>query len=216
MTTPSVAAVAEPVERPAERLKFFTDAVVAIAMTLLILPLLESAAEAAGENLSTREYIGEHGGQLFAFVLSFVIIASFWLLHHGLFEQVEQYTPWLMRLNFLWMFTVVWLAVATAMAGSMQTDRLQAVLYIGTMLLNVAVMFCCYGLVVRTPALWADGAAPPVGGQAAAGALTLLMVLALAITLVAPDVGYLSMMVLLLTGPLQRVLRRPLARPHAG
>ena len=50
-------------ERSAERLKFFTDAVVAIAMTLLILPLLESVAEAAGEHLSTADYVHEHGWQ---------------------------------------------------------------------------------------------------------------------------------------------------------
>ena len=70
----------------AERMKFFTDAVVAIAMTLLILPLLESVSEAAKDGLDTAEFLGDHGGQIFAFVLSFVIIARFWVSHERLFD----------------------------------------------------------------------------------------------------------------------------------
>ena len=66
---------------PVERMVFFTDAVVAIAMTLLILPLLESVTEAAAAGLSTREYVIEHDGQLVAFALSFVVISVFWRGH---------------------------------------------------------------------------------------------------------------------------------------
>ncbi len=78
--------------RSAERMKFFTDAVVAIAMTLLILPLLESVSAAAGEGLDTADYLHENGSQLFAFVLSFVIIARFWYSHEKLFTSVERWT----------------------------------------------------------------------------------------------------------------------------
>ncbi len=53
--------------RSAERMKVFTDAVVAIAMTLLILPLMESVAEAGRDGVSTADYLSEHGGQLFSF-----------------------------------------------------------------------------------------------------------------------------------------------------
>ena len=71
--------------RSAERMEFFTDAVVAIAMTLLILPLMESVAEAGRDGVTTADYLSEHGGQLFSFALSFVIIASFWAGNHSLF-----------------------------------------------------------------------------------------------------------------------------------
>ncbi|WP_228479868.1 TMEM175 family protein [Microbacterium abyssi] len=46
-----------------ERLKAFVDAVVAIAMTLLILPLLESVSEAADAGTDTGEFLVEHSGQ---------------------------------------------------------------------------------------------------------------------------------------------------------
>lgn len=60
----------------AERAKTFVDAVVAIAMTLLILPLMESVAAAGGTGETAAEWVGGHGGQLFAFVLSFAVIAT--------------------------------------------------------------------------------------------------------------------------------------------
>ncbi len=45
-----------------------------------------------------------------------------------------------MVLNVAWMLTVVALPVATAMVGSVPTDRPQIAVYVGTMLLNSVVM----------------------------------------------------------------------------
>lgn len=79
-------------ERPllsADRLKAFTDGVVAIAMTLLILPLMEGVIDLGREGRSVLEYLGEDYGQLISFVMSFVLIASFWISHHRVFDRVE-------------------------------------------------------------------------------------------------------------------------------
>lgn len=81
----------QPLLHPAERVVFFTDAVVAIAMTLLILPLMEAVNEASGE-VDATHWLDEHFGQLLAFVLSFVIIGQFWLTHHRYFQHVERLT----------------------------------------------------------------------------------------------------------------------------
>lgn len=51
----------EAVDRNAERMKFFTDAVVAIAMTLLILPLLDGVQKAADDGVSTRDFLHDNG-----------------------------------------------------------------------------------------------------------------------------------------------------------
>jgi uncharacterized membrane protein len=45
--------------RGLDRLVFFTDAVTAIAITLLILPLVDSVERAAGEGHSAAQFIGD-------------------------------------------------------------------------------------------------------------------------------------------------------------
>jgi uncharacterized membrane protein len=94
----------------AERMTFFSDAVVAIAMTLLALELpvpegLSAHAfwEAAREN--SREY--------FAFLLSFVVIAAYWGSHHRFFRFVRRVDDRLRFLNFCWLFAVVVLPFVT-------------------------------------------------------------------------------------------------------
>jgi uncharacterized membrane protein len=194
----------------AERLKFFTDAVVAIAMTLLILPLLESVSDAAKEGADTATFLGDHGDQIFAFVLSFVIIARFWVSHERLFDSVERWTGWLMTLNILWMLTVVVLPVVTAMVGSMDTDRLQITIYVGTMFLNSLVMTGMSLLVLRRPVIRGEGAVPDSEILAGSLAVAGLMLVALLLALALPSVGYLALLVLFLSNPLQDLLDRRL------
>jgi len=201
--------MAEPTRlHSAERVKFFTDAVVAIAMTLLILPLLENVSEAAKEGLDTAEFLGDHGDQIFAFVLSFVIIARFWVSHERLFDSVEQWTGWLMVLNILWMLTVVILPVATAMVGSMETDRAQIAVYVGIMLLNSVVMTAMCLVVLRHPVIWGQESRPGLEGLAGSLSVAVMLLVALVLALALPDVGYLALLVLFASNPLQAVLAR--------
>lgn len=60
-----------------ERLKSFTDAVVAIAMTLLILPLINTIGDASASGQSTADWIGANLDAITLFALSFVLIAMF-------------------------------------------------------------------------------------------------------------------------------------------
>jgi uncharacterized membrane protein len=192
----------------AERLKFFTDAVVAIAMTLLILPLLDSVSEAAKEGADTATYLGDHGNQIFAFVLSFVIIARFWVSHERLFDSVARWTGWLMVLNIAWMLTVVVLPVVTAMVGSMATDRLQITIYVGTMLLNALVMTGMSLLVLHNRVIWGEEGRPGVSSLVGSLSVAIMLLVALALALALPDLGYLALLVLLLSNPLQALLER--------
>ena len=144
---------AGPPALPAERLKAFADAVVAIAMTLLILPLMESVGDAAADHLSSFEWLNQNAGQLFSFALSFVLIANFWLTHHRLFAGIHRVTNGLLWLTIAWMFTIVWLPIPTALLGQLETDAGQEILYIGTLALTSLVMFLSRLYVLRHPSL---------------------------------------------------------------
>ncbi len=51
--------------------------------------------------------VTEHKPEIYSFLLSFVVIANFWLGHHRVFEHVRAYTPNMMRLNLLWLLAIV-------------------------------------------------------------------------------------------------------------
>jgi len=122
---------------PADRVKAFIDAVVAIAMTLLILPLMESIGDTAAQEADAVAWVTDHGGQLVSFVLSFVIIAMFWIIHHRLFASVKQVNAALLWVCAAWLLSIVWLPVATALTGRMSDeDQLAKILYVGSMALT--------------------------------------------------------------------------------
>jgi len=191
-----------------ERLKAFVDAVVAIAMTLLILPLLESVAEAANDGTSTGAFLAGHRGQIVSFLLSFVLIALFWMEHHRQYERVLHVTSPLLFINAAWMLTIVWLPVPTAMLGQMDTDPLQALLYIGTLILTQAATLAGKLYLLRHPDL-ADFTAERLRrGAIADVAAIILFCIALPIAAWVHIVGYYALLLLAFSSPLEKLLER--------
>lgn len=194
----------------AERLKAFTDAVVAIAMTLLILPLLESISDAAGQGLDAGAWLAGEAPQLFSFGLSFVLIANFWINHHRLFDRVERVTIALLWLTVAWMLTIVWLPVATALLGQMEDDPIQKLLYIGSLLATSLVAVGTRVYIRRHPELHSIPDDSQRAGMIAAVTMTVLFALALVVAIALPVVGYWAMFLLLLTGPIDGFVQRRL------
>lgn len=192
----------------AERLKAFEDAVVAIAMTLLILPLLESVSEYAREHKTALEFVQEEHSQLFSFGLSFLIIAVFWMNHHRVFDRVEKVSNALVWLQVGWMLTIVWLPVSTAMLGSLDNDGMQKLLYIGALLASSLLMLATRLYLRRHPEL--HGIAPESlrRGIIAELVMSVLFTVSLVISVLVPAIGYGAMFLLLLSGPAQALVAR--------
>jgi uncharacterized membrane protein len=88
----------------ADRLAFFSDAVVAIALTLLALELPVPDGLSASELWAS---LRSHLDSYLAFCLSFLVIAAHWGAHHGLLRWVRRADARLRTLNTVWLFTIV-------------------------------------------------------------------------------------------------------------
>jgi uncharacterized membrane protein len=90
----------------AERLIFFSDAVVAIAMTLLALALPLPHGSKNQEILKSL-WQQEHREAYIAFLISFLVIGGYWRVHHRMFRYVIRVDNRLITLNMAWLLTMV-------------------------------------------------------------------------------------------------------------
>jgi uncharacterized membrane protein len=124
--------------RGVERLVLFSDAVIAIAVTLIVLPLVDAARELG--DTPVQEFLEENGLSFLAAAVSFVAISLFWLSHHRTFADVDRCPPALLRVNLVWLAAIAVLPVTTTLnVNTGGVDRLALSLY----LLNLSVVWAC-------------------------------------------------------------------------
>src|SRR5262249_24850822 len=99
-----------------ERIVLFSDAVIAIAITLLAieirLPELhgDAAAELPAALLQVwPRYLG--------FVLSFAVVGTYWWIHHRIFRSVRRFDETLIWLNILFLLCVAFVPFASGVLG---------------------------------------------------------------------------------------------------
>lgn len=108
----------------AERVITFTDAVVAIAMTLLILPLMEASADEVG---SVSAFFQQYWPNFLALWISFYVVWKAWRAHEYLFLRVAKFNEWLHLLNFFWMFGIVFMPVVSNLVYVQMTVKMKDV-----------------------------------------------------------------------------------------
>jgi uncharacterized membrane protein len=112
-----------------DRLLFFSDAVMAIAITLLVIDLRvpKMARDLSGTGLGPAllrlwpNYLG--------YILSFYVIGNYWLSHHRLFRPVRRYDERLALLNLLFLFFMALLPFSTRLIGLYPLERTAIVVY---------------------------------------------------------------------------------------
>jgi len=96
--------------RATDRLLLFSDAVVAIAITLLALEL----PVPTGNSVHKLWVSARHeDGHYLAFLISFLVISVAWSHHHDVFRYVERVDPRLRQLNMGWLLMIILTPFAT-------------------------------------------------------------------------------------------------------
>ena len=95
-----------------ERLVFFSDAVIAIALTLLAIDLPIPQGDTEVEVWDS--FVNELNGAYLTFALSFVVIAAFWTSHHHFYEQMARLGRGMILRNFVFLFLIVIMPFATS------------------------------------------------------------------------------------------------------
>lgn len=92
------------------RLTFFSDAAVAISLTLLFLPVADYVGEKSAMNWSD---LFIDNPEIIQSLTSFATIVVCWRYHHVLFERLRDYSRLTVWLNFAWLFCVLLIPVMT-------------------------------------------------------------------------------------------------------
>ena len=113
-----------------ERVAAFSDAIYAIAMTLLVLeigvPSLPGNDDSAREMLDAlRDKIPE----ITSFAISFFVIGRYWLAHHWLFSRLERVDRRFMSQNLFHLGFVAFLPFPTALVGEYEGNPISFVVF---------------------------------------------------------------------------------------
>lgn len=104
---------------------FFSDAVFAIAMTLLVLDIPRP-----GPHENVAQFLGTYDpGKFFAYFVSFWVIALFWFGHHRLFRYVHRYDQGLVVINLMVLFCIAFIPYPSAILGEHGSDTTATVFY---------------------------------------------------------------------------------------
>lgn len=90
-----------------ERMILFSDAVFAIAITLLIIEIKVPHFEHSPTQHQLIDGLLEKLPDFIGFIISFAVIGQFWTNHHKLFGYITDYSSGLIWLNLLLLFWVV-------------------------------------------------------------------------------------------------------------
>jgi uncharacterized membrane protein len=98
-----------------ERMILFSDAVFAIALTLLVIDLkVPEISKQTVTDGKLLDALNELIPKFFGFSVSFVFIGSFWIIHHRMFGYVVNYDRKLLVLNLVFLFSIVLMPFSTA------------------------------------------------------------------------------------------------------
>jgi len=105
--------------RAVDRLINFSDAVVAVAITLLVLPIVD-VHPSPGQTFA--QVVADNSAQLGVFFFTFLLVAIMWRVHNRVLNGIRAYDGAVFWLNTLWLATIALLPWLSAQLGDTGWD----------------------------------------------------------------------------------------------
>ena len=107
------------------RIMAFTDGVMAVAITLLVLNL--EVPHVPGDELGAT--LVDLIPSVLAYLLSFALVGRFWIIHHHLFETLHRFDGTLMALNLVFLATIAIVPFATDLYDRYTSEALAVAVF---------------------------------------------------------------------------------------
>ncbi|WP_129115696.1 TMEM175 family protein [Halegenticoccus tardaugens] len=116
--------------RGVDRLVGFSDGVFAIAITLLVLNI--EVPDRLPPGTTAVGFVLGEWPDVVSYVVSFLIIGNYWIIHHRVFQRIDRYDWKLLWLNVVYLLFIAFIPFTTALLGD-YTGRFSVGLYAATL-----------------------------------------------------------------------------------
>lgn len=184
------------------RLEAFSDGVLAIVITIMILELHSPAG-------TTLDDLFAIWPQFLAYAMSFGYIAIYWVNHHHLFQAAKTVSGWVLWANILLLFTLSLVPFATAWMGEHSFAPVPVAIYNFVLIMPALAYTLLVQALVRAPGQ-SSTISEALEGDRKGPASLLLYILSVVVAIVAPvvavlvDIGVAAMWIV----PDRRIERR--------
>jgi uncharacterized membrane protein len=180
--------------QPLDRLVLFSDAVFAIAITLLVIeihvPEMRSGATDEDYWLALAHLIPSFVG----FFVSFAVIGAFWAGHHRSFSLAASFDRRIIIPNLMLLGAIALMPFLTAFMSAHNGRVVPALLYWGWLILTALLSLRVNTIVTRAPMVAAEVSADDAAAvRRRSRSVTLAALTAFAIAFVAPAIAFIGM-----------------------
>jgi uncharacterized membrane protein len=138
-----------------DRLIFFSDAVFAIVMTLLVLDI--RVPDVPSDRVQeVPELVLELWPKFFSYLLSFVVIGLYWIGHHQTFRYVRSYDRTLLWLNLVFLLSISFIPFPTDLLGEYGKLRFAVIFYAASLGVARLLLALVWWYIVSGPILTGD------------------------------------------------------------
>ncbi len=133
---------------PTTRIETLADGIFAIAMTLLVLGISVPTLPANASPEVFRAYFMNILPEIFVYILSFILLAVFWLNHH-IFFVIKRSNITLLWINIFWLMSIAIVPFTTSLIGKYSQFQLSVLIFDFNMLIIGILYYAIFAYAVH-------------------------------------------------------------------